>query len=160
MEIWLRKLKSNTHKYRIYGKISLLSIASRSALGLMLPLIVWVQGTILPGVKRRGHETDHSPPSSVEVKNGGAISPLGWVWLRGLSHEVSSPAQTLGSWVRIPIKPWMSVCVYSVFVLFCVQVAALRPADPPFKESYRLCKRTRNWKSGQDQTKGCRAVDR
>jgi hypothetical protein len=30
------------------------------------------------------------------------------------------------------------VCVYSVFMLSCV--AALRRADPPSKESYRLCK--------------------
>jgi hypothetical protein len=30
----------------------------------------------LPGVKRQGHETYHSPPSIVEVKNGGAIPPL------------------------------------------------------------------------------------
>jgi hypothetical protein len=29
----------------------------------------------------------------------------------------------------------MSVCVYSVFVLSYVQVAALRRADPPSKES-------------------------
>jgi hypothetical protein len=36
-------------------------------------------------------------------------------------------------------RGWMSMCVYSVFVLFCVQVAALRRADPPSKESYRLC---------------------
>jgi hypothetical protein len=35
----------------------------------------------------------------------------------------------------------MSVCVYSVFVLFCVQVAALRRADPPSKELYQLCKK-------------------
>jgi hypothetical protein len=59
---------------------------------------------------------------------------------RGLRHELSSPAQTLGSWVRIPLKAWMSVCVYSVFMLSCVQVAALRRAYPPSKESYRLCK--------------------
>jgi hypothetical protein len=32
------------------------------------------------------------------------------------------------------------VCVYSVFVLSRVQIAALRRADPPSKESYRLCK--------------------
>jgi hypothetical protein len=32
------------------------------------------------------------------------------------------------------------VCVYSVFLLPCVQVAALRRADPSSKESYRLCK--------------------
>jgi hypothetical protein len=30
---------------------------------------------------------------------------------------LSSPARTLASWVRIPLKTWMFVCVYSVFVL-------------------------------------------
>jgi hypothetical protein len=33
----------------------------------------------------------------------------------------------------------MFVCVHSVIVLSCVSIAALRRADPPFKESYRLC---------------------
>jgi hypothetical protein len=37
------------------------------------------------------------------------------------------------------------MCVYSVFVLSCVQVEALRRADPPSKESYRLSIRLRNW---------------
>jgi hypothetical protein len=37
-----------------------------------------------------------------------------------LRHELSSFARTLGSWVRIPLDAWMSVCVYSVFVLFSV----------------------------------------
>jgi hypothetical protein len=43
-------------------------------------------------------------------------------WPRGLRHEPSSPARKLGSWVRIPLKEWMDVCVcvYSVFVLSCV----------------------------------------
>jgi hypothetical protein len=53
----------------------------------------------------------------------------------------------------------MSVCVYSVFVLPCVQVAALRWADPPSKESYQLRKRSRNWKIGQGPTKGYRHID-
>jgi hypothetical protein len=35
----------------------------------------------------------------------------------------------------------MSVCIYYVFVLSCVQVAALRWADHSSKESYRLCKK-------------------
>jgi hypothetical protein len=35
----------------------------------------------------------------------------------GLKHKMSSPAQTLGSWVRIPLKEWMSLCVYSMFAL-------------------------------------------
>jgi hypothetical protein len=50
------------------------------------------------------------------------------------------------------------VCVYSVFVLFCVYEQALRRADPPSKESYQLCRESRNWKSDQGQTKGCRAI--
>jgi hypothetical protein len=41
-------------------------------------------------------------------------------WPRGLRHELSSPARTLRLWVRIPLEAWMSVCVYYVFVLFCV----------------------------------------
>jgi hypothetical protein len=56
-------------------------------------------------------------------------------WPRGLRHEPSSLTRRLGLWVQIPIEAWISVCVYSVFVLFCVQVAALRRADPPPKES-------------------------
>jgi hypothetical protein len=28
------------------------------------------------GVRRQGHEADHSPPSSTEIKNGGAIPPV------------------------------------------------------------------------------------
>jgi hypothetical protein len=39
-----------------------------------------------------------------------------------------------------PLKALVSVCVYSVLVFFCMQVAALGRADPPFKESYRLSK--------------------
>jgi hypothetical protein len=55
----------------------------------------------------------------------------------------------------------MDVCVfvYSVFVLFCVYVEALRWADPPSEESYRLCIGLRNWKSGQGP-KGYRAIER
>jgi hypothetical protein len=34
-------------------------------------------------------------------------------------HELSSLARTLGSWVRISLKAWMSVCVYSVYVVLC-----------------------------------------
>jgi hypothetical protein len=41
-------------------------------------------------------------------------------WPRGLTHELSSLARKLRSGVRIPLKAWMSVCIYSVFVLFCI----------------------------------------
>jgi hypothetical protein len=37
-----------------------------------------------------------------------------------LRHEPISLARKLESWVRIPLNTWMSLCVYSVFVLLCV----------------------------------------
>jgi hypothetical protein len=40
-------------------------------------------------------------------------------WPRGIRHELPSPARTLGSCVRIPLKAWMSVCAF----YFCVCVA-------------------------------------
>jgi hypothetical protein len=39
---------------------------------------------------------------------------------RGLRDEPSSPSGTLDSWVRIPLKAWLSVYICSVFMLFCV----------------------------------------
>jgi hypothetical protein len=47
-----------------------------------------------------------------------------WAWRRSqlprdLRQGISSFAPTLGSWVQILLKSWMSLCVYSVFV-FCV----------------------------------------
>jgi hypothetical protein len=52
------------------------SIGSRPALGTTHSPIQWVQETVSPGVKRQEREADHSPPSSVEVKKGGAILPM------------------------------------------------------------------------------------
>jgi hypothetical protein len=75
-----------------------------------------------------------------------------------LRHELSSLARTLRSLVRIPLEAWTSVCVYSVFVLFCVKVEALQRADSASKECYRLCIGSRIWKRGQGPTKGCRAI--
>jgi hypothetical protein len=53
----------------------------------------------------------------------------------------------------------MDVCVRLLCLCCPVLVAALWRADPPSKESYRLCKRSRNWKSGQGPTKGCTGTD-
>jgi hypothetical protein len=62
-----------------------------------------------PGYVRK-HDIFHSVTQQNAYHSG----------LGGVRHELSSLTQTLESWVRIPFKAWMSVCVYSVFVLFCV----------------------------------------
>jgi len=49
--------------------IFLFTTASRTALGVTQPPIQWVREALSLGVKRPGSETDHSHPSSVEVKN-------------------------------------------------------------------------------------------
>jgi hypothetical protein len=61
----------------------------------------------------------------------------------------SNPTQGMGVCI---------VCVYSVLVLLYVEVETLRRSDPPSRVSYRLCTRSRNWKSGQGPTKGCRVI--
>jgi hypothetical protein len=61
-------------------------------------------------------------------------------WSRGLRQEMSSPAQTLGSWGRIPIRTRISLCIYSVCVSY-------RPCDGliPRPRSPTDCLRLRNW---------------
>jgi hypothetical protein len=48
----------------------------RPVLGPTQPPIQWVPGALSPGAKRPGREPDHSPPTSAEINNGGAIPPL------------------------------------------------------------------------------------
>jgi hypothetical protein len=54
----------------------------------------------------------------------GYTCPLGIAsrsqWPRGLGHELSSLARTLGSWVRTPLKAWLSVHLFCVYVVVCV----------------------------------------
>jgi hypothetical protein len=52
-----------------FWKIKVYSLtASKTALGPTQPPIQWVPGAVSLGVKRPGHEADHSLPSSAEVK--------------------------------------------------------------------------------------------
>jgi hypothetical protein len=45
-------------------------------------------------------------------------------WPHGLKHELSSPAPTLRSWVRIPLEAWVFVCVQCEFILCIPSVEA------------------------------------
>jgi hypothetical protein len=55
------------------GKMFLFSLSSRLALEHTQPPIHLVPGAVSLGVKQLKHEADHLPPSSSEVKNGGAV---------------------------------------------------------------------------------------
>jgi hypothetical protein len=48
----------------------------RLALGPTHPPIQWLPGSLSLGIKRSGHEVDHSPLSSAKVKNGGTVRPF------------------------------------------------------------------------------------
>jgi hypothetical protein len=52
-----------------------------------------------------------APPVSVSRL---ITSNRGSQWPRGLRHEQSSLARTLGSWFRIPPEAWMSVFILCV----------------------------------------------
>jgi hypothetical protein len=80
-------------------------------------------------------------------------------WPRGLSMKC---LRLLEHWDRMfesQLEAWMSLCVYSVFVLSCVQVAsALRRADPP---SHTDCVNNQDTEEAAEvQHKDCRAIDK
>jgi hypothetical protein len=55
-------------------KIFIFSLASRQTVGRTQPPIQWVPGAIPLGVKQSARETNHSPPSNVEVF-------MVWCWI-------------------------------------------------------------------------------
>jgi hypothetical protein len=57
-------------------KIFLFSTAFRPTLGPTQPPIQRLPGAFSLGIKRQGREADHSPPTSAEIRKGGAIPPL------------------------------------------------------------------------------------
>jgi hypothetical protein len=71
-------------------------------------------------ILRVGNLTEEKSRASMSEFPTGVYEYRRSQWPRGLRHELSSLARTLGSWVRIPLKRWTFVRVYSVFVLLCV----------------------------------------
>jgi hypothetical protein len=67
-----------------------------------------------------------------------------------------SKAWTLGSWFRIPLKAWMSVCCS--FVL-CPGSGLVTGWSLVQGVLLSVWKRLRNWRKGKGPTKGCRAID-
>jgi hypothetical protein len=57
-------------------KVSTFYKSSIPVLGPIQPPIQWVPRAVSQGIKRPGCEDNHSPPSSTEIKTGGAIPSL------------------------------------------------------------------------------------
>jgi hypothetical protein len=64
--------------------IFLFTTAFRMALGTTQPPIQWVPGALSLGIKQPGHEADHSPPPSAEVKNVWSYTSTPPIRLRGV----------------------------------------------------------------------------
>jgi hypothetical protein len=108
-------------------------------------------------------------PVSVSTVNGTKLTTYVCVtytvycrsqWPRGLSHELSSLARTLGSWVRNPLKAGMSVCAF--ILCSCYFMRRSRPCDGLItdpRSPYRLYKEITKPKKWPGPTKDCRATD-
>jgi hypothetical protein len=72
---------------------------SRPALGPTQPPSQWVPGALSLGVKRPGHEADHSPPSCAEVKNAWSYTSTPPIRLRGM---VLSYKKSTGTTLPLP----------------------------------------------------------
>jgi hypothetical protein len=68
----------------MHGTIPPLPNMSRTSLGPTEPPIQWVPGAPSLGVKRTGHEADHSSPYSAEVKNAWSYTSTPPIRLHGV----------------------------------------------------------------------------
>jgi hypothetical protein len=75
--------------------IFLLTTASRPALGPTQPPVQWVQEALSLGVKRPGHEADHIPSSSAEVKNTWSYTSTPPICRHGVVLSLSTGANLL-----------------------------------------------------------------
>jgi hypothetical protein len=99
------------------------------------------------------HELDNYRPLAL-----GFEQRIGWSqWPRGLRHELSSLDRRLGSWVLITLEAWLFVCVYSVFLLFCLG-RDLATSWSSVQWVLMIAYTLRNRKSGQGPTKGRRVI--
>jgi hypothetical protein len=71
-------------------------------------------------------------------------------WPRGLRHELSSPAQHWNRGFESHLRHGC-LCAFILFVLSCVQVAALRQADPHPRSPVDCVKDQETEKSGKAQ---------
>jgi hypothetical protein len=97
-------------------------------------------GTHLAAQLYIGLINDANVSNYFDIENKAAASSKAWAVFAGSNAEVMGSDPTRG----------VKVCVR----LFCVQVAVLVWADPPSKESYRLCTKIKKLKKRPRPKKG------
>jgi hypothetical protein len=96
----------------------------RGASGLLLSTFPW---RLMKGIKIIFPDENFTLPCTVDAckevvgDEGKSRSQRS----RGLKYELSSPVQTLRSWVQFPLEARIYVCVYSLFTLSSVKLEAL-----------------------------------
>jgi hypothetical protein len=152
-ERWSRNSSPSKVRYFLF------STSSRPVLGSTQPPIQWVQGAVPPGKKRLEREADHTPPTSADVNKM-------WKYTSTLPIIVAAPSEAwivfAGSNTEIVgsnITQSMYICVrlFRVCNVLCVG-GGLATCWSPSEESYRLCIKSRNCKSDQDQTTDYRDI--
>jgi hypothetical protein len=92
--------------------------------------VQWVQGAVSPGAKLLGHEADHSPPSSAEVKHDEAIllhpHKLQGLMLNKLSTGITLP-YLLGE-TSVKKLPFQLMRAVFDFILKMEQPGSVLPA--------------------------------
>jgi hypothetical protein len=73
--LWVERPEFDSQREQNFSLLNNVKIG-RSVMRPTRPLIKWLQGTVSSGVKRQWREANNSPPSSVDVKSGGATLPL------------------------------------------------------------------------------------
>jgi hypothetical protein len=109
------------------GKIFLSCTGSGPVLGSNQPPIQLVPGALSPQLKQQGHNADHAPLSSAEVKKGGAIYLLPYKYLCLLQDVIKSALDCFQKWeirfvaqcaVDGNLYKIVSVILLLLFVLF------------------------------------------
>jgi hypothetical protein len=65
-------------------------------MGATQPPVQWVPGTLSPGVKRQGPETDRSPPASADVKKM-------WIYTSTPHSIYGVVLNLLNTWKTLPL---------------------------------------------------------